>query len=113
MTPALGRKPRPAASIPWAGEFGRTPMSQAGTGRDGHNKGFSICLAGGGIKPGMTRRETDEPGYAAVSDIVNVHDLHAAMLHLLGIEHTRVTTNSGASTPSSPGSKGQRLVGRF
>jgi uncharacterized protein DUF1501 len=77
--------------IVWAGEFGRTPMSQGGNGRDHHNKGFSIWLAGGGIKPGISHGETDELGYAAVKDVVTVHDIHATMLHLLGIDDTRFT----------------------
>lgn len=73
--------------IVWAGEFGRTPMSQGGNGRDHHNKGFSIWLAGGGIKPGFSFGRTDDLGYAAVENIVTVHDLHATMLKLLGIDH--------------------------
>jgi Protein of unknown function (DUF1501) len=77
--------------VVWAGEFGRTPMSQSSTGRDHHNKGFSIWLAGGGIKPGITFGRTDELGYAAVEDVVHVRDLHATMLHLLGVEHDRLT----------------------
>jgi len=77
--------------IVWAGEFGRTPMSQGGDGRDHHNAGFSIWLCGGGIKPGLIYGATDELGYAAVEDPVDVHDLHATMLRLLGIEHTRLT----------------------
>jgi hypothetical protein len=76
--------------IVWGGEFGRTPMAQ-GDGRDHHIKGFSIWLAGGGIKGGITHGATDELGYAAVENVVHVHDLHATMLHLLGIEHTRLT----------------------
>ena len=78
----------------WAGEFGRTPMAQTnkgGPGRDHHNKGFSIWLAGGGIKRGITWGSTDELGYAAVENAVTVHDLHATMLHLLGIDHLRFT----------------------
>jgi uncharacterized protein (DUF1501 family) len=74
--------------IVWAGEFGRTPMSQ-GDGRDHHNKGFSIWLAGGGIRSGTVYGATDELGYAAVENIVTVHDLHATMLHLLGIDDSR------------------------
>jgi len=77
--------------IVWAGEFGRTPMSQGGDGRDHHNAGFSIWLCGGGIKPGLIYGATDELGYAAVENPVDVHDLHATMLRLLGIEHTRLT----------------------
>jgi uncharacterized protein (DUF1501 family) len=75
--------------IVWAGEFGRTPMSQGGNGRDHHNKGFSIWLAGGGIKPGFSFGRTDDLGYAAVENVVTVHDLHATMLKLLGIDHLR------------------------
>jgi hypothetical protein len=74
----------------WAGEFGRTPMAQ-GDGRDHHMKGFSIWLAGGGIKGGITYGSTDELGYNAVENIVEVHDLHATILHLLGIDHRRLT----------------------
>ena len=75
----------------WGGEFGRTPMSQSGDGRDHHIKGFSYVLAGGGIKGGITYGATDELGYAAVENPVSVHDLHATMLHLLGINHLRMT----------------------
>lgn len=75
----------------WGGEFGRTPMSQSGNGRDHHIKAFSYMLAGGGIKPGITWGATDELGYAAVENPVSVNDLHATMLHLLGINHLRMT----------------------
>jgi uncharacterized protein DUF1501 len=74
----------------WGGEFGRTPMAQ-GDGRDHHIKGFSIWLAGGGIRGGISHGATDELGYLAVEDVVSVHDLHATMLHLLGIDHTKLT----------------------
>lgn len=80
--------------IVWGGEFGRTPMFQgkgAEPGRDHHIRGFSMWLAGGGIRPGITHGATDELGYAAVDKPVHVHDLHATMLHLLGIDHTRLT----------------------
>jgi hypothetical protein len=80
--------------VVWAGEFGRTPMAQTNKGapgRDHHNKGFSIWLAGGGIKRGLTFGATDELGYAAVENVVTVHDLHATMLHLLGIDHARLS----------------------
>ncbi len=76
--------------IVWGGEFGRTPMAQ-GDGRDHHIKGFSMWLAGGGIKGGITHGKTDELGYNAVEDVVSVHDLHATMLYLLGIDHKRLT----------------------
>lgn len=76
--------------IVWNGEFGRTPMAQ-GDGRDHHMKAFSIWLAGGGIKGGLTYGATDDFGYNAVEDVVHVNDLHATILRLLGIEHTRLT----------------------
>lgn len=77
--------------IVWAGEFGRTPMSQGGSGRDHHNHGFSIWLSGGAVKGGLSYGATDEFGYKAVENVVTVHDLHATMLHLLGIDHSRFT----------------------
>jgi hypothetical protein len=76
--------------VVWGGEFGRTPMAQ-GTGRDHHMKGFSMWLAGGGIKGGITHGATDEFGYNAVEKVVTVHDLHATMLRLLGVDHERLT----------------------
>jgi hypothetical protein len=76
--------------IVFGGEFGRTPMAQ-GSGRDHHIKGFSMFLAGGGIKGGITHGATDELGYNAVEDVVSVHDVHATMLRLLGIDHLRQT----------------------
>jgi hypothetical protein len=76
--------------VVWGGEFGRTPMAQ-GNGRDHHMKGFSIWMAGGGIRPGITHGATDDFGYHAQQDIVTVHDLHATILHLLGVDHERLT----------------------
>jgi hypothetical protein len=76
--------------VVWGGEFGRTPMAQ-GDGRDHHIKGFSVWLAGGGILGGMSLGATDDLGYEAVEDAVSVHDLHATLLHLMGIDHTRLT----------------------
>jgi len=75
----------------WGGEFGRTPMGQ-GSGRDHHIKGFSLWMAGAGIKPGMVHGATDELGYAAERDIVHVRDLHATLLHQFGIDHARFST---------------------
>lgn len=76
----------------WGGEFGRTPMVQGGNdGRDHHNRCFSLWLAGGGIKAGYTHGTTDELGFQVTSDPVQVHDLHATLLHLLGFDHTRLT----------------------
>jgi hypothetical protein len=80
----------PDTLVVWGGEFGRTPMAQ-GNGRDHHIKGFSTWLAGGGVKGGITCGATDEFGYNAVENVVHVHDLHATMLHLLGIDHERLT----------------------
>ena len=74
----------------WGGEFGRTPMAQ-GSGRDHHIKAFSVFLAGGGIKGGTTYGETDDLGYGVAKDPVSVHDLHATMLHLLGMQHDALT----------------------
>jgi len=77
--------------VVWGGEFGRTPMFQGKgkVGRDHHIKGFSIWMAGGGIKPGITHGATDAFGYHAEQDVVHVRDLHATILHLLGIDHMR------------------------
>jgi hypothetical protein len=72
----------------WGGEFGRTPMGQ-GTGRDHHINSFSLWLAGGGIKGGITHGATDDLGYRSVVDVVTMHDLHATLLHLCGIDHAR------------------------
>jgi uncharacterized protein (DUF1501 family) len=79
--------------IIWAGEFGRTPMRQAGPflGRDHHPKGYTIWMAGGGVKPGLSYGETDDFGYNAVVDRVSVHDLNATALYLLGIDHKKLT----------------------
>ena len=76
--------------VVFGGEFGRTPMSQ-GNGRDHHIAGFTMWAAGGGIKGGVVHGATDDFGYHAVQDVVEVHDLHATMLHLMGIEHTKLT----------------------
>ena len=79
----------------WGGEFGRTPMVQGGNdGRDHHNRGFSLWLTGGGIRRGQTFGATDDLGFNAVENPVHVHDLHATLLHLLGLDHTRLTYRS-------------------
>ena len=76
----------------WGGEFGRTPMVQGGKdGRDHHPNAFTMWLAGGGIKPGISLGATDDLGFNAVEDRVHVHDLQATILHLLGFEHTKLT----------------------
>ncbi len=75
----------------WAGEFGRTPMAQGSDGRDHNPYGFTVWLAGGGIKGGTIHGATDDYGYHAVENQVEIHDLHATMLHLLGVDHKRLT----------------------
>jgi uncharacterized protein DUF1501 len=82
--------------VVWGGEFGRTPMNEARSGskflgRDHHPRAFTVWLAGGGIKPGVTVGRTDDIGYNVAEDPVPVHDLHATILHLMGIDHTRLT----------------------
>jgi Protein of unknown function (DUF1501) len=78
--------------VVWGGEFGRTPMVQGGDdGRDHHPNAFTMWMAGGGIKPGITLGESDGLGFNVVKDRVHVHDLHATMLHLLGFDHTKLT----------------------
>lgn len=75
----------------WSGEFGRTPFAQGANGRDHNPYGFSIWMAGGGVKGGVTYGATDEFGYKVVENRVEIHDLHATMLHLLGVDHTKLT----------------------
>jgi uncharacterized protein (DUF1501 family) len=81
----------------WGGEFGRTPMVETNAalgrklGRDHHPQAFTMWLAGGGIKPGITYGETDDLGFNIVENPVHIHDLHATLLHLLGLDHERLT----------------------
>ena len=76
----------------WGGEFGRTPYAQAnGTGRDHNPYGFTIFLAGGGVKPGFSYGATDEFGHHAIRNKVHMHDWHATLLHLLGLDHEELT----------------------
>jgi hypothetical protein len=77
--------------VVWSGEFGRTPHGQGTDGRDHNNKGFTAWMAGGGVKPGLRYGSTDELGYEAVEDKMHIHDLHATILHLLGLDHERLT----------------------
>ena len=79
----------------WGGEFGRTPTAEGNNGREHHPFGFSMWLAGGGIKGGMAHGATDEFGWHAVEDKVHVHDLHATILHLMGLDHTKLTYRHG------------------
>lgn len=96
--------------ILWGGEFGRTPMGQ-GSGRDHHILGFSVFLAGGGIKAGTVYGATDELGYRAVENNVPVHDLHATMLALMGIEHTRLTVKAQGLDVRLTGIAGKQVKG--
>jgi hypothetical protein len=75
----------------WGGEFGRTPTTQGGSGRDHNNVGYTMFLAGGGVQGGIRYGATDDFGYYAVEDKMHMHDLHATMLHLLGLDHTKLT----------------------
>ena len=75
----------------WGGEFGRTPTTENGNGRDHNHYGFTMWMAGGGVRGGMSYGETDDFGFKAVTDRVHIHDLHATILHLLGIDHERLT----------------------
>jgi len=75
----------------WGSEFGRTPFSQSNNGRDHNPKGFTVWLAGGGVKPGFSYGATDEFGFQAVENKVHMHDLHATVLHLLGMDHEKLT----------------------
>lgn len=77
--------------VVWAGEFGRTPFAQGSDGRDHHEYGFSAWMAGGGVRRGISYGATDEWGYRAVEKPLEIHDLHATMLHLLGLDHTKLT----------------------
>lgn len=81
--------------IVWAGEFGRTPFAQGKNGRDHNPFGFTIWMAGGGIKGGVVHGATDEWGYRAIADKCEIHDLHATMLYLMGLEHTQSTIRFG------------------
>ncbi len=77
--------------VVWGGEFGRTPTSENGNGRDHNHYGFTMWMAGGGVRGGMTYGETDEFGFRSVHNKVHIHDLHATILHLLGLDHERLT----------------------
>ena len=79
--------------VVWGGEFGRTPMGENRdtTGRNHHIDAFTMWFAGGGVKPGQVLGDTDELGFNAVGDKAHVHDIHATLLHLLGLDHKRLT----------------------
>jgi uncharacterized protein (DUF1501 family) len=75
----------------WGGEFGRTPYAQGDDGRDHNNKGFTLWMAGGGVRGGLSYGSTDDYGAEAVENKVHIHDLHATILHLLGLDHEKLT----------------------
>jgi uncharacterized protein (DUF1501 family) len=75
----------------WGGEFGRTPTAENANGRDHNPHGFSVWMAGGGVRAGLTYGQTDDYGYYAVENKVHFHDLHATILHLMGLDHQRLT----------------------
>jgi hypothetical protein len=77
--------------VMWGGEFGRTPVSESGTGRDHNPYGFTMLMAGGGFKGGLAHGATDDFGFKAVENRVSIHDLHATMLYALGLDHTQLT----------------------
>ena len=95
--------------IVWAGEFGRTPMSQ-GNGRDHHNKAMSVWIAGGGIRGGIVHGASDELGYAAVENVCTVHDLHATMLHQLGIQHEDFSVKFQGLDAKLTGVEGAKVI---
>ncbi len=88
--------------VVWAGEFGRTPDTNNGDGRDHHTQGFTIWMAGGGAKPGTLYGATDDIGKEAVENVTTVHDLHATILHLLGIDHAKLTYRYGGRDVTLP-----------
>jgi hypothetical protein len=96
--------------IVWAGEFGRTPMSQGGDGRDHHNKAMSVWLAGAGVRGGLVYGASDELGYAAVQDVCDVHDLHATMLHRLGIDHDAFSVKFQGLDARLTGVEGAKVI---
>jgi uncharacterized protein (DUF1501 family) len=99
--------------VVWTGEFGRTPMSQSNkgpVGRDHHNKAMSMWLAGAGIKPGLVYGATDDLGYAAVENVCTVHDLHATMLHQLGIDHDAFSVKFQGLDARLTGVEGAKVI---
>jgi arylsulfatase A-like enzyme len=79
--------------VMWGGEFGRTPTAQNGNGRDHNAKGYTTWMAGGGVKGGLRHGATDDYGFEAVAGKTHIHDWHATILHLLGLNHEKLTYN--------------------
>jgi uncharacterized protein (DUF1501 family) len=91
----------------WGGEFGRTPMSESDTGRDHNPYGYTMFFAGGGVKPGYSFGETDELGLYAVENKVHLHDIHATILHLLGLDHEQLTFPHNGRDERLTGTEGE------
>jgi len=96
--------------IVWAGEFGRTPMSQGSNGRDHHNKAMTVWLAGAGMKGGLVYGATDELGYGVVENLTTVHDLHATMLQQLGIDHNAFSFKFQGLNAKLSGVEGAKVI---
>lgn len=96
--------------IVWAGEFGRTPMSQGGSGRDHHNKAMTVWLCGAGVQGGMVYGASDDLGYAAIENVTTVHDLHATMLYQLGIRHDAFSVKFQGLDARLTGVEGARVI---
>jgi uncharacterized protein (DUF1501 family) len=99
--------------IIWGGEFGRTPMSEKGNGRDHNPYGFTMWMAGGGIKPGIVVGKTDEVGLHAIEDRLHVHDIHATILHALGADHARLIYRHQGRPERPTVNEGQVFEGLF
>jgi uncharacterized protein (DUF1501 family) len=95
----------------WGGEFGRTPMSESGTGRDHNPYGYTMFFAGGGVKPGIAFGQTDEIGLYAVENKVHLHDIHATILHLLGLDHEQLTFSHNGRDERLTGTEGEVIKG--
>jgi hypothetical protein len=95
----------------WGGEFGRTPMSESGTGRDHNPYGYTMFFAGGGVKPGFTFGATDEVGLYAVENKVHLHDIHATILHLIGLDHEGLTFQHNGRDERLTGTEGEVIRG--
>ncbi len=99
--------------VVWGGEFGRTPMSEKGDGRDHNPYGFTMWMAGGGVKPGIVVGKTDEVGLHAIEDRLHVHDIHATILHALGVDHSRLVYRHQGRPERPTVNEGQVFRGLF
>ena len=99
--------------VVWGGEFGRTPMSEKGDGRDHNPYGFTMWMAGGGVKAGIVVGKTDEVGLHAIEDRLHVHDIHATILHALGVDHTRLIYRHQGRPERPTVNEGQVFRGLF